>query len=61
MNVKLKWYNDPQMVGGLLIFWMPIGIYGLYKSETIDLKWKRLTYALIIGVALAFIFQYLRF
>ena len=36
MENKVKWYNDPQMVGTLLLFWPPIGIYALYKSETIE-------------------------
>jgi len=44
MKTKVKWYNDPQMVGTLLIFWLPVGIYGLYKSETIKPKWKKTTY-----------------
>ena len=44
MKTKVKWYNDPQMVGTLLIFWLPVGIYGLYKSETIKPKWKKATY-----------------
>lgn len=52
MTTKVKWYNDPQMVGTLLIFWPPVGIYGVYKSETIEPKWKKITYGTF---ALAFI------
>lgn len=44
MAKKKKWYNDHQMVGTLLIFWPLLGIYGVYKSESIPLKWKRATY-----------------
>jgi len=47
MKTKVKWYNDPQMVGTLLIFWLPIGIYGIYKSENIQPKWKKVTYATV--------------
>lgn len=44
MKTKDKWYNDPQMVGTLLLFWLPLGVYGVYKSETIQPKWKKVTY-----------------
>lgn len=52
MRNKDKWYNDHQMVGTLMIFWPPLGIYGLYKSETIEPKWKRLTYGAIVVVCI---------
>lgn len=57
MNTKVKWYNDPQIVGTLLIFWLPIGIYGLYKSETIDLKWKKIAGGTIAAVCLLLAFS----
>jgi hypothetical protein len=47
MKTKIKWYNDPQMVGTLLLFWLPVGVYGLYKSETIKPKWKKVAYGAI--------------
>ncbi len=50
MESRAKWYNDVQMVGTLLLFWPPLGVYGLYKSETIERKWKNLGY---VTVALA--------
>lgn len=55
MKNKLSWYNDPQMVGALLLFWPPLGIYGLYKSETIAPKWKTTAYGtlILVGVLLA--------
>lgn len=55
MNTENKWYNEPQMVGTLLIFWPPLGIYGLYKSETIQPAWKNITYGTVavMGVLLA--------
>ncbi len=55
MKPKTKWYNDKQMVGTLLIFFMPIGIYGVYKSETIETRWKNVTYATVVigGLLLA--------
>lgn len=60
MGKKEKWYNDPQMVGTLLLFWPPVGIYGLHKSETINPKWKKLTYVTLaivcILLAMAFLF-----
>ncbi len=43
MNTKVKWYNDVTMVGTLLILFPPVGIMGLYKSETINPKWKKVT------------------
>lgn len=52
MKTKEKWYNSPQVVGTLLIFWPPFGIYGVYKSDTIKPKWKKATYG---ALALAFI------
>ncbi|MBX2870668.1 MAG: hypothetical protein KTR30_01170 [Saprospiraceae bacterium] len=48
MKTKVKWYNDPQMVGTLLLFWPPLGIYGVYRSETIEPKWKNVTYATFV-------------
>jgi hypothetical protein len=52
MTTKNKWYNDPQMVGTLLIFWPPVGIYGLYKSEVISPKWKKITYGTLFVACL---------
>jgi len=43
MKNKVKWYNDPQMVGSMLLFLPPVGIYGVYKSEAIEPKWKKVT------------------
>lgn len=51
MESKVKWYNDTQMVGTLLLFWPPLGIYGLYKSETIEARWKNLGYATVALVS----------
>jgi hypothetical protein len=59
METKVEWYNDPQMVGTLLLFWPPVGIYGLYKSETIDPKWKNVTYVTLALVCLLFAMMYL--
>ncbi|NRB46236.1 MAG: hypothetical protein HRU41_01085 [Saprospiraceae bacterium] len=47
MESKAKWYNDTQMVGTLLLFWPPLGVYGLYRSESIEPKWKNLGYATV--------------
>ena len=54
MENKVKWYNDPQMVGSMLLFLPPVGIYGVYRSETIEPKWKKLTSATLalVGVLL---------
>lgn len=52
MKTKVKWYNDPQMVGTLLLFWPPVGIYGLYKSETIKPKWKIVAYGTLALVCM---------
>jgi hypothetical protein len=50
MKAKVKWYNDPELVGALLLFWPPIGMYGLYRSETIPPKWKKLAYGMLLLV-----------
>ncbi len=52
MASKVKWYNDTQMVGTLLLFWPPLGVYGLYKSETIESKWKNLAYGTLALVCM---------
>lgn len=44
MNIKTKWYNNKHLVGYMLICGPPIGLYGLYKSETITTKWKKTVY-----------------
>ena len=50
MKTKDKWYNDLQLIGTLLFFWPPVGIYGLYKSEAIEPKWKKVTYSALVIV-----------
>jgi len=59
MKPKVKWYNDPQMVGTLLIFWPPVGIFGVYKSETIKPICKRITYAALSLGCLALILSFI--
>lgn len=44
-KIQQKWYNSNQLVGTLLIFWPPLGLYGVYRSDTISPKWKKATYA----------------
>ena len=44
MKSKQKWYNR-YIVGYLLILVPPLGLYGVYKSETISDKWKKVTFA----------------
>lgn len=51
MNTKQKWYNS-YILGYLLIFCPPLGLYGVYKSDIIKPKWKKATYA---ALALAII------
>ena len=57
MKTKQKWYNR-YIVGYLLILCPPLGLYGIYKSETIPPKWKKATYAAfafaIIGVVILY-------
>lgn len=55
MTNKNKWYNKPEMVGGLLLFWPPLGIYGTYKSETIEPKWKKVVYGTFVLAAILLI------
>ncbi|MEM7086936.1 MAG: hypothetical protein AAF489_12180 [Bacteroidota bacterium] len=59
MKTKAKWYNDPQMVGTLLLFWLPVGIFGLYKSETIKPIWKKATYAALALAGFGLLLTYL--
>ena len=59
MKPKEKWYNGPQMVGTLLIFWPPIGIYGVYKSETIKPMWKKATYGALVLALTMFVIAFI--
>lgn len=59
MKTKEKWYNSAQMVGTLLIFWPPVGIYGVFKSETIQPKWKKATYGAFTLALIMFVIVYL--
>ncbi|WP_189604207.1 hypothetical protein [Salinimicrobium marinum] len=59
MKTNVKWYNDPQMVGTLLIFWPPVGIYGVYKSETIKSNWKKTVYGVLFFVLILFVIKFL--
>lgn len=52
MEPKVKWYNDLQMVGTLVFFFPPVGIYGIYKSETIETVWKRITFGVLVAVGI---------
>lgn len=58
METKNKWYNDRQVVGTLLLFWPPIGIYGVYKSEIIETKWKRITYLTLAIASILLLLTY---
>ena len=59
MKTKEKWYNKPQLVGTLLMFWPPFGLYGLYKSENIDSKFKVSIYgAHILAIILLILVHY---
>ena len=50
---KTVWFNDQQIVGTLLLFWPPVGLYGVYKSEVIEFKWKVVVYtSFMIAIAL---------
>lgn len=60
MKTKIKWYNNTEMVGAFLLFLPPVGIYGILRSETIDSKWKKLTYATLALVVILLIMFYLR-
>ncbi len=56
MDTKQKWYNN-YILGYLLIFCPPLGLYGVYKSDIIKPEWKKATYgalafAIIGGVIL---------
>lgn len=59
MEAKVKWYNRPQLVGTLLMFWPPFRLYGLYKSENIDSKFKIAIYgAHQLAIALLVLVHY---
>ncbi|WP_159038503.1 hypothetical protein [Brumimicrobium mesophilum] len=55
MKTKEKWYNSPQLVGTLLMFWPPFGLYGLYKSENIDSKMKIAIYGVFVFIIVLFL------
>lgn len=59
MKTKEKWFNNPQLVTMLLFFLTPLGVYGLYKSETIKSKWKNITSIVFVIVLTIFIIAYL--
>lgn len=39
-EIKPKWFNNKTVVTLLCIFIFPVGLYGLWKSETISKFWK---------------------
>jgi hypothetical protein len=57
MKTKQKWYNR-YILGYLLILFPPLGLYGIYKSETIPLKWKKTTYAAFVLAMIGLIIMY---
>lgn len=59
MGERKKWYNDIIMVGSLLFIIPPVGIYGVYRSETIPKLWKNTVYSSLIIVAVIFVLIYL--
>ena len=46
--MELKWYNKTWLVVLLIIIFFPVGLYALWKNETISKGWK-------IGVAAFFV------
>lgn len=47
------------MVGILLFFWLLLGVYGFYRSEIIELKWKNLGYVIVVLVILLLVLVFL--
>ncbi|OUS20135.1 hypothetical protein A9Q93_01660 [Nonlabens dokdonensis] len=60
MKESKKWYNDVIMVGSLLFIIPPVGIYGIYRSETIPRLWKNTVYSSVIIVAVIFFLVFFR-
>lgn len=44
-----KWYDNKVVVGLLIFFFFPVGIYALWKSRTISKGWK-VGWSLIVGI-----------
>jgi hypothetical protein len=59
MNKNKKWYNNKELVTMLLMLIPPLGIYGVYNSETIPSRWKNILY-IALGLTILF-FLYLYF
>lgn len=55
----MKWYNDIIMVGSLLFIIPPVGVYGIYRSETIPRLWKNTVYASFLVAFIIFLLIYL--
>jgi hypothetical protein len=57
MKTKQKWHNR-YIVGYSLILCPTLGLYGVYKSETIPSKWKKATYAALVFAIIGSIILY---
>ena len=47
--MKKKWYNNKFLANALLILFFPVGLYAIWKSETIA-KWWKITATVLIGI-----------
>lgn len=53
MNQKKKWYDNAILTNILLIIFFPVGLYALWKSNTIAKWWKITATSIIIVIAIS--------
>lgn len=58
MSEAKKWYNNEALLGALLLFAPPLGLYGVYKNQSIKSVFKNVIYAAFIVVILLFVIQF---
>jgi len=58
-NENNKWYNNPSVVDTLLFLLPPVGMYGLYKTNTIKSNINKVLYGFLGFISLLLTVIYL--
>jgi len=58
MSERKNWYNQEALLGALLLFVPPLGLYGVHKNESIKPAFKNVIYTAFIVVILLFVIRF---
>jgi hypothetical protein len=59
MESKQNWYNNEALLGALLLFVPPVGLYALYKNDNVKQSFKNIIYTAFLVVAIIFVIRFI--